>query len=549
VTRPRRIGDIFPAMPSSAEHPIGGRYRLLEALGRGGMGIVWRARDEYLQRDVAVKEILLPSGLDAATRASLLERFVREARAAARLDHPAIISVYDVVTEHDLPWIVMRLVRGRSLDQLVREHGPLPPDRVVAIGLEMLDALDTAHAEGILHRDVTPRNVLVGDDDRIVLTDFGIASMDGATALTQTGALIGSPGYIAPERLRGRPAGPESDLWSLGAVLYFAVEGGPAYAATEIPALIGMVLTQEPEPPTRAGPLAPVLKGLLAKDPATRLSAEDARRRLRAVTEASDATGPALGNLTTLSPASWQQTATHGSAEHAYGPPPVRAAHPGGPPPDGPRRMGTAPNVAGPPIPPSPAFAPGTRPVKPKVSGKALTIGLICGLVVVMGVAGVVVNVAWNPLRIIGEGRFSAAPRCGGITPAALDKVIPQPRHAVGDRCEWWSLSNGNLDFQVLSTTRYTRSWWHSAEDRAHSGMNKVGGNETAPTERLLGDEKPVTEDSGELTNGSGTAIVWFRVSNIVVKMTLTSPQGSAVAHFGVLDAAREAARSLASHR
>jgi serine/threonine protein kinase len=295
-------------MPSSAERLIAGRYRLLAVLGRGGMGVVWRARDEYLQRDVAVKEILLPDGLDDATRTGLLERFVREARAAARLDHPAIISVYDVVTEHELPWIVMHLVRGRSLDQLVRERGPLPPDRVATVGLQVLDALDTAHAEGILHRDVTPRNVLVGDGDRIVLTDFGIASMDGATALTQTGALIGSPGYIAPERLRGRPAGPESDLWSLGAVLYFAVESLPAYTADEVPALLGMVLTEQPAPLTRAGPLTSILEELLIKDPAARLNAKDARRRLRVVTKKSDVTGPVPGTLTTASPCPGNRT-------------------------------------------------------------------------------------------------------------------------------------------------------------------------------------------------------------------------------------------------
>ncbi|WP_285621269.1 serine/threonine-protein kinase [Actinoallomurus iriomotensis] len=523
-----------PAM-GSAERTIAGRYRLLDALGRGGMGIVWRARDEYLQRDVAVKEILLPGGLDDASRAGLLERFVREARAAAHLDHPAIISVYDVVTEDDLPWIVMRLVRGRSLDQLVGEHGPLPAERVAAIGLQMLDALDTAHAAGILHRDVTPRNVLVGDDDRIVLTDFGIAAMAGATALTQTGALIGSPGYMAPERLRGRPAGPESDLWSLGAVLYFAVEGRRAYIADEIPALIGMVLTEEPEPPTQAGPLAPILKGLLIKDPATRLGAEATRRGLRAVTEASDAAG--------RPPA---EHATYGAPERPYGPVPVAAAYSGGRPPGGPYRAGA---VAGPSIPPPPAFVPGTRPIRANVSAKLPTIALICALVVLLGVAGVVVNLAWNPFRIVGEGRFSAAPACGGITSAALDKAIPQPRHAVGGHCEWWSLANGNLDLQILSTTRYARSWWHSAEDRAHSGMTRLRSDDPLMEEMVVGDEKAVIRQSGEESNGSGTVVLWFRVSNLIVKLMLTDPKGSATAYFGAIGAGREIARSLAKHR
>lgn len=526
-------------MPSSREQPLAGRYRLLEALGRGGMGVVWRARDEYLQRDVAVKEILLLDRLDDATRTGLLERFVREARAAARLDHPAIISVYDVVAEHDLPWIVMQLIRGRSLDQMVREHGPLSPDAAATIGLQVLDALDTAHAEGILHRDVTPRNVLVGDDGRVVLTDFGIASMDGATALTQTGALIGSPGYIAPERLRGRPAGPASDLWSLGAVLYFAVEGRPAYSADEIPAMIGMVLTEQPAPPTRAGPLAPVLEGLLVKDPAARPDADSARRRLRAVTETSGGgTGPGLGALTTLSPVSQRQDTTDEPARNAHRPPPV----PGGPPPYGPYQ-----DAARLPTPPPPAFGPGTRPARSNGSRKAATIALVCGLVVVLTAAGIVVNVAWNPFGVIGEGRFSSAPACGGVTRSVLDQVIPQPRHAAGDHCEWWSLRNPNLDFKVLSTTRYARSWWHSADDRAHSALNKVR-DDPGQTELPVGDENSVTQDSGELTNGSGTTLVWFRVSNVVVKMSLTSPKGSSVAHFAVIGAARGTVSALASH-
>ncbi|MCO5992367.1 serine/threonine-protein kinase [Actinoallomurus rhizosphaericola] len=536
-------------MPSSAERIIAGRYRLLDSLGRGGMGIVWRARDEYLERDVAMKEILLPSGLDDATRAGMLERFVREAKAAAHLDHPAIINVYDVVTEDDLPWIVMRLVRGRSLDQLVRDDGPLPPDRVAAIGLQMLDALGTAHAAGILHRDVTPRNVLIGDGDRIVLTDFGIAAMAGATALTQTGTLIGSPGYIAPERLRGRPAGPESDLWSLGAVLYFAAEGKPAYSADEAPALIGMVLTEEPEPPVQAGPLAPVLEGLLIKDPAERLSAEVTRRRLRAVTEASEVTGRALGELTTVNPASRRHPETYDVPEKPYGPVPVQAAYSGGRPPEGPYGAGFAPTIAEPPIPSPPGYVPGTRPVRSNASVKPATIALICALVVFVGAAAVVVNVAWNPFRIIGEGRFSAFPACGGITSAALDKAIPQPRHAVVDHCEWWSLANGNLDLQVLSTTRYTRSWWHSAEDRAHSRMNELRAADPLRSELVVGDEKAVTEESGEDMHGSGSAVIWFRVSNVVVKMMVTDPSGSAAAYFRVIGAAREIVRSLPNHR
>ncbi|WP_239139608.1 serine/threonine-protein kinase, partial [Sphaerisporangium krabiense] len=182
---------------------LAGRYRLIAPIGQGGMGTVWRAADELLRQEVAIKEVLLPPELGAEHRAELRERTLREARAAASLrSHPSIVTVHDVVLEGGQPWIVMELVRGRSLDKIVREGGPLPPARVAAIGLAVLDALGAAHAAGILHRDVKPGNVLITDDGRVLLTDFGIATIAGDPALTQAGLLSGSPGYTAPERLR-----------------------------------------------------------------------------------------------------------------------------------------------------------------------------------------------------------------------------------------------------------------------------------------------------------------------------------------------------------
>jgi serine/threonine protein kinase len=274
---------------------LAGRYRLLSPLGQGGMGTVWRAVDELLRQEVAIKEVRLPPDLDEASRAELAERTLREARAAARLrSHPSIVTVHDVVLDGGRPWIVMELVHGRSLDRVVRDEGPLPPRQVAWIGLRMLDALGAAHASGVLHRDVKPANVMLTDDGRVLLADFGIATVAGDVALTQTGLLTGSPGYIAPERLRGEPDGPLSDLWSLGATLYTAVEGGPAFARANPAAVMAAVLMHEPAPPRLAGPLAPVLAAILEKDPVRRCAPAQAADWLNAIAQGTPSTDPAL---------------------------------------------------------------------------------------------------------------------------------------------------------------------------------------------------------------------------------------------------------------
>jgi len=264
---------------------VAGRYRLLETLGSGGMGTVWRARDEVLDREVAVKEVTFPHGLADADRAVLVERTRREARAAARLDHPSAVTVYDVVEQDGAPFLVMELVEARTLADVVREDGPLTPQSTARIGLSLLGALEAAHARGIVHRDVKPSNVMVRDDGRVVLTDFGIATSTGDSSLTSTGLLLGSPAYIAPERARGRPPEPASDLWSLGATLFTAVEGRPPYSGDEPILTVTAVVTGEHEPFVAAGPLEPLLEGLLEKDPALRLEAGRARELLRAVAE------------------------------------------------------------------------------------------------------------------------------------------------------------------------------------------------------------------------------------------------------------------------
>ncbi|MGW4644426.1 protein kinase domain-containing protein [Sphaerisporangium sp. NPDC004334] len=260
------------------------RYQLLEPIGRGGMGIVWRAHDELLDRPVAVKEVRYPGDPQDDEVAELNRRTLREARAAGRLSHPNVVVVHDVIEENGRPWIVMQLVDSRSLGQVLRDDGPLPVRMVAEIGLQVLEALRSAHAAGVLHRDVKPENVLLTDDGRVVLTDFGIARMETDTTMTRTG-LVGTPAFIAPERLRGYPAQRESDLWSLGATLYAAVEGRPPHDKGMAMATMHAVLNDEPEPALRAGRLGAVLSGLLEKDPDSRLSADQAERMLRSIAE------------------------------------------------------------------------------------------------------------------------------------------------------------------------------------------------------------------------------------------------------------------------
>jgi hypothetical protein len=245
------------------------------------MGTVWRAFDTVLHREVAVKELRIPEGLSPEDRDKLRARALREARAAAGLDHPAIVTIHDVVDEGGRPWIVMRLLPGQSLDQTVRAHGPLSPRRAAELGVRLVEALRAAHANGVLHRDVKPQNVMLSADDRWMLTDFGIASVAGATrTLTGTGIVTGTLGYVAPERLSGAEPGTAADLWALGATLYYAVEGRHAYDHDDLPAMIAAVLTRDPEPPRHAGPLAPVIAGLLERDPAKRLDAAAVREQL-----------------------------------------------------------------------------------------------------------------------------------------------------------------------------------------------------------------------------------------------------------------------------
>ncbi len=272
------------------------------------MGVVWRARDQLLDRDVALKEVQIADSLTEEERATAFQRVLREAKTAARLNHPAVVTVYDVAEDGGRPWIVMQLVNAQSLDQVLATSGPLPPRRAAEMARQLLSALSVAHAAGVMHRDVKPSNVLIGDNDQAVLTDFGIATFADDPKLTQTGMVMGSPGFTAPERIRGEDASPASDLWSLGATIYAAVEGhGPferrGGAMTTMSAIIN---ENAPEAPT-AGALGPVIAALLRREPADRPDAGAAGRMITNVL-------PQLGDQSPDGPPGYAPTALSASS-------------------------------------------------------------------------------------------------------------------------------------------------------------------------------------------------------------------------------------------
>jgi hypothetical protein len=333
-----------------SERVIAGRYRLLTPLGEGGMGTVWRARDEVLHREVAVKEVKAPGGIPVSDVERMYARLEREAWAAARVANRNVVTVYDVAMEDGRPWIVMELVRGVSLADLLDAEGPLDPQRAAHIGAEVLSALRAAHEAGVLHRDVKPANVLMSNDGRVVLTDFGIATVEGSSALTMTGEVIGSPEFLAPERALGRAFGPESDLWSLGVLLYAAVEGNSPFRQNTPLSTLRAVVDEELPPPHRAGPLAPVIEGLLRKDPADRMPAEQAERDLRIIGAGGTPAGTGSTRSGTLASGPYDPTAAAfpaadaGRSTNRYGAPtppapvPAAATHPSAVPAGGPGR-------------------------------------------------------------------------------------------------------------------------------------------------------------------------------------------------------------------
>jgi hypothetical protein len=266
--------------PSAAQDVVGGRYRLLELLGAGGMGRVWKADDQLLHREVAIKEISTPTEVSTSEMLDRQFATMREARAAARLDHPGVIKIFDVVWRPGRSWIVMEYVPSRSLHEALVDDGPLSHQAAARVGLGILSALRAAHGAGVLHRDVKPQNVLLATDGRVVLTDFGLATFDQQPT-GEPEPLVGSPYYVAPERLHGEPSSERSDLWSLGATLYSAIEGRPPFKRETTTRSLTALAVEPPDPMTRPGPLSAVLKGLLVKDPAQRMSADQLEPLLR----------------------------------------------------------------------------------------------------------------------------------------------------------------------------------------------------------------------------------------------------------------------------
>ncbi|MFI8181227.1 serine/threonine protein kinase [Actinacidiphila glaucinigra] len=384
----------------SGRRLIDGRFELLERLGGGGMGLVWRARDTALHREVALKEVRPPdpdlADSDPEVAAKLRERVLREARALARAHHPNVAMIHHIVDRTDLPhpWLVMELVTGGSLqDRLAR--GPLTPPEAAAVGRGVLAGLRAAHAVGVHHRDVKPANVLLRPDMTPVLTDFGIATLRDSTRLTTTGGLIGSPEYIAPERIRGEEGNPASDLWSLGMLLYVAVEGvHPLRRETGIATLVA-VLDEPLPPPVRSGPLAPVLTALLVRDAAARPGAEELDRMLADVERAEPAT--VLPPPVPAAPA-------------LPAPGPVDAAPAG----FGPAPASYRPMASHPYHPPQSATRSAPLPATPR-AGRAGRVLAAATAVAAVGVAGVLL---WTLLpRLHGDGDAGAAGKGGTGTP------------------------------------------------------------------------------------------------------------------------------------
>ncbi len=302
-------------MPISSRTIVAGRYDLEDQLGRGGMGVVWRANDTLLKRKVAIKEVRLPDTLPESEQASMQARALREARAAARIGHPAAVTVFDVHQEDGRAFIVMELVDAPTLEEMVRTQGPLTPEKTAEVALGILSALEAAHQQGIVHRDVKPANVMVLSDGRVKLADFGIASLKDDPKITATGLVLGSPSFMSPEQAEGHRSGAEADLWALGATMFFAVDGSPPFDKGQPIPTLTAVLHDDMPTPARAGHLEPVIRALLRKSPGDRPSPEELTKALEAVAAGS-------------APAVSEEQASDPGATRSWAGPPVSSAAP-----------------------------------------------------------------------------------------------------------------------------------------------------------------------------------------------------------------------------
>lgn len=381
---------------------VAGRYRLAESIGSGGMGRVWRAHDEVLHRSVAIKELTAALYVSESEQAILLARTRAEARAAARINHSAVVTVHDVLEHDGRPWIVMELVEGRSLADAVKEEGRVEPREAARIGLWVLRALGAAHAAGVLHRDIKPGNVLLGRDGRVLLTDFGIAQIEGDTTITRTGEVVGSVDYLAPERVRGHDPGPSSDLWALGATLYTAVEGRSPFRRTTPLTTMQAVVEEEAAELQHAGPLTPVIISLLRKDPNTRPDMSEAEQMLAQAAEGRRPNGAQAYVPTQYGGATPYRDSHSGTGTAATGTGPVGTG-------SGSRTRTPLPPLAGTPATgTSPAGTPpygptgtgqvatGPRPTGPGRRRRLRTLALVVALAAIIGGGTAVVLQQWN---------------------------------------------------------------------------------------------------------------------------------------------------------
>ncbi|MFF0082297.1 protein kinase [Streptomyces canus] len=444
---------------SDEERLIAGRYRVLDRIGRGGMGTVWRAHDTVLGRHVAIKKLHPQPRLSEDELATLFERTRREARSAARISHPNVVVVHDVVDDEGLPTIVMEYVPSTTLADRIRAHGPVPPEEAARIGLGVLAALRAAHRAGVLHRDVKPANVLLTEDDRVVLTDFGIAQASDTSTLTVTGQLVGSVDFIAPERLAGAGPGPEADLWALGATLFQAVDGhSPFLRDTVTETMYAIALGPLPEV-RKAGPLTPLIQGLIANKPDERLSAEEAERLLRtaaaerhpsvaaSAVPAVDAVNAEPGNA----PPEWKpERMPEPETERDHG---KRVASAAGAVPDGPPPTSTGRRAQ-----PRPA-----RWRKPVVLGTAITTAVLIAL----------------SLLVTQTVEKDADAPASEVTTAAGDKTSPQPPGASPSVTPSPSDSPSS---GASSPSTATLSPSESATEAAGVGTGADAGTKATPT-------------------------------------------------------------------
>ncbi|WP_369030629.1 serine/threonine-protein kinase [Streptomyces adonidis] len=509
---------------------VGGRYRLTERIGSGGMGTVWRAQDELVEREVAVKQPRLPGDPQDAAHQRIAHRLHREARAAARVDHPSAVSVHDVVVEDGLPWIVMELVRGESLHEVL-QRGAIEPAESARIGLAVVGALRAAHSVGIVHRDVKPANVLLGKHGRVVLTDFGIAHIMGEESLTMSGEFVGSLEFIAPERMSGRGAGPSSDLWSLGVLLYAAVEGWSPFRRTTLESTLAAILAAETPQPQQAGPLGPLLVRLLVKDPAERPDADEVTAALEAVAKGWPLPkAPERGELTVAQePSGIKEFADDAgtvrlrgdsaSAEPEPEPEPERESVPETPVPGTPVPGASVPE-------PSPETRATSLPApKPARRRRRLRVALavLAGAVVLVAVGmvfeGAIVETSGDDAAVAGApGTPSAVPPS---VPPAVPTTVPAPTEALPTLGSWLAHEEKDLRAVLALPRQYVR--FHEQGDADDQPRMAIYDNDEVIQVRLTLWDKAPRSPMGQAQHA---AEIWAGYGQSTTQYTNTTVDG-----------------------